>query len=241
MNSSRLPGKILMPLRGQPMLARQLQRLKGTANLDEIVVATTVDAADDPVVALARLEGVAWFRGDEHDVLHRYLGAARASRADVVVRMTADCPLIDPAVTDRVVEAVCEPGCDYASNVIRRTYPRGLDVEAFHRDVLERMARLATSSPAREHVTYFVHREHPELFLLRNVADVEDHSDLRWTVDTEADLALVRAIYELADLGGGEGGGAAPGSRLTYRELVGLVRARPDLVAMNAHIVQKAG
>ncbi|MBV9950081.1 MAG: hypothetical protein JOZ69_24790, partial [Myxococcales bacterium] len=147
-----------------------------------------------------------------------------------------DCPLLDPEVIDRVVAAATAPGCDYASNVLVRTYPRGLDVEAFAADVLERVARLATSPAAREHVTYYIHSERPDLFLLRSVTDDEDHSALRWTVDTEADLRLVRAIYELAGLGDTGGGGVAPG----YRDLVRKVRGRPELLAMNADVVQKA-
>jgi spore coat polysaccharide biosynthesis protein SpsF len=230
MTSTRLPGKVLALVCGRPMLAQQLRRLRASRNLDEIVVATTVNAIDDPVVEVASDEGVASYRGDEHDVLDRYLGAARASKAELVVRVTADCPLIDAEVTDLVVAAACEPGCDYASNVIRRTFPRGLDVEAFHVDVLERLARLAKSVPAREHVTYFLHRERPDLFLVRGVTDDEDHSDLRWTVDTDADLRLVRSVYDLAGLGE---------RQVPYRELVRLVRSHPELVAMNADVVQK--
>jgi spore coat polysaccharide biosynthesis protein SpsF len=230
MTSSRLPGKVLLSLGERPMLAQQLRRLKAARNLDELVVATTINATDDPVVQLARSEGVVWHRGDEHDVLARYLSAARASKAELIVRVTADCPLIDAEVTDLVVVAACEPACDYASNVIRRTYPRGLDVEAFHVDVLERMARMARSVPAREHVTYFLHRERPDLFVVRSVVDKEDHSDLRWTVDTEVDLALVRAIYDLAGLGQ---------RQVPYAELVRLVRSHPELVAMNSNVVQK--
>lgn len=229
MTSTRLPGKVLVDLDGRPMLAQQLRRMRQSRSLDEIVVATTVNGADDPVVELARREGARWYRGDEHDVLGRYLGAARESGAEVVVRITADCPLIDPDVVDRVIAAL-DRGCDYASNTLQRTYPQGLDVEVFHRDVLERMTRLATSPPAREHVTYFLHRERPDLFVLRNVADGEDHSDLRWTVDTDADLELARAIFEAARLAE---------RRVEYRDLVRLVRATPRLLAINAHVRQK--
>ena len=212
------------------MLSHELRRLMHCREIDELVVATTLGAVDDPVVDLARREGVGWFRGDERDVLSRYLGAARASRADLVVRITADCPLIDAVVTDLVVAAARGGHCDYASNVVRRSYPRGLDAEAFPFDVLERVARLATSVPAREHVTYFVNRERPELFILQDVMDPDDNADLRWTVDTEQDLALVRAIYELA---------ALEDRYLPYPDLVRLVRGHPELVALNAGVVQK--
>jgi spore coat polysaccharide biosynthesis protein SpsF len=230
MTSSRLPGKILSELAGRPMLAQQLRRLRRCKRLDELCIATTVNAADDPVVELARAEGVAWFRGSESDVLGRYLGAARQTRAELVVRVTSDCPLIDAETLDAVVALALDAPCDYASNTMQRTFPRGLDAEALFADVLERLGRLATSTPAREHVTWFLHRERPELFVTRQLVDTEDHSDLRWTVDTADDLALVRAIYAHAGLGDRD---------VPYRELVRLVRAEPELVAMNAHVAQR--
>jgi spore coat polysaccharide biosynthesis protein SpsF len=229
MTSTRLPGKVLADVVGRPMLARQLHRMRQARLLDDIVIATTTLPADDPVVALAEAEGARWFRGDEQDVLGRYLGAAREADAAVIVRLTADCPLLDPEVMDRVVGAL-DPGTDYASNTLQRTYPRGLDIEVLHRDVLERLERAATSRPAREHVTWFLHRERPELFVLRSVTAEVDDSDLRWTVDTEADLELVRALYRAADVQDG---------RVGYRALVERVRRDPGLRAINAGIEQK--
>jgi spore coat polysaccharide biosynthesis protein SpsF len=202
MTSTRLPGKVLMDLAGRPMLAQQLRRIERCRSLDDIVIATTTNSTDDAVVALARAAGVRWFRGSEVDVLGRYAGAAREAGADVVVRLTADCPLIDAAVTDRVVDALTgspEP-VDYASNVVRRTYPQGLDTEALWRDTLDRVDRHAQSaSSAREHVTSYIYAERPDLFVLRSVTDDTDASDLRWTVDVTADLERVRRLY--ADLG----------------------------------------
>ncbi|MGQ0612335.1 MAG: cytidylyltransferase domain-containing protein [Planctomycetaceae bacterium] len=226
--SSRLPGKILLDLAGRPMLAQQLRRLRRCRTLDEIVVATSDLKRDDLVVALARAEGVRWYRGDEGDVLGRFLGAAREARADLVVRSTADCPLIDPEVADRVVEALA-PGAgagtgaerwDYAANVLRRTYPRGLDTEALFRDVLERLARLARAPGDREHVTLYLRATRPDLFLAHSVEDAEDNSDLRWTVDTEADLAFARAAYESCGLAEE----VAP-----YRRILAWVRSHPSL------------
>lgn len=234
MTSTRLPGKVLADLAGRPMLGQELARLKRCRRAEEIVVATTTNATDDPVVALAEREGVRWFRGDEHDVLSRYLGAARAARAEVVVRVTADCPLIEPTLVDEVVAALTGDGparepADYASNIQRRTFPRGLDTEALYMDVLERVGRLGRTREAREHVTFFIHREHPELFLLRSVTGIEDHSDLRWTVDEPADLELVRRIYEIGGLGERE---------VAFGELVSLVRSHPELARLNAHVQQ---
>ncbi|MGE0395421.1 MAG: NTP transferase domain-containing protein [Kofleriaceae bacterium] len=230
MTSERLPGKILLDVAGTPMLARQLRRLRRSVQLDAIVIATTTNATDDPVVTLASQESVEVFRGDEHDVLGRYLGAARAHDAGLIVRVTGDCPLIDPTVVDSVVEMATSSSdrCDYASNTIRRSFPRGLDVEALHRDVLERIGRLATSTPAREHVTYFLHRERPELFDVRQVVRSTDASDLRWTVDTADDLDLIRRMFEELDA-----------DTATTDELVERVRARPELSALNQHIEQK--
>ena len=232
MTSTRLPGKVLMDLAGRPLLAQQLRRLARCRLVDDVVVATTANATDDAVVALARSEGARWFRGSEGDVLARYAGAAREARADVIVRVTADCPLIDPDECDRVIAAlVSHPArADYASNVVRRTFPQGLDCEAMFADTLERVDRLARSPAVREHVTAFVWHERPELFLIESVADAEDNSDLRWTVDEAADLALVRALYEA--LGIGER--PAP-----YRELLLYARAHPHLATLNAAVVQR--
>lgn len=224
MTSSRLPGKVLMDVAGAPMLARELQRLRRAQTIDEIVVATTVNDTDDPVAGLAESEGARVFRGDEHDVLSRYAGAAAEAGADVVVRMTADCPLIDPEVVDRVVEAL-DRGTDYASNVAPRSFPRGLDCEALHRDTLERVHRLATSQPAREHVTWLINEERPELFVRRCVADDGDNSDLSWTVDHPADLELVRRLFERLGLA------ERP---LPHAEMVARVRADPELAAAAA-------
>jgi spore coat polysaccharide biosynthesis protein SpsF len=232
MTSTRLPGKILRTLAGRPMLSHQLRRLKSCRELDEIVVATTANAADDAVASLADGEGVRWFRGDERDVLSRYVGAAREAGAEVVVRVTADCPLIDAGIVDRVVQELSgrPGGCDYASDIVRRTYPRGLDVEALFSDVLYRADRLGASPAAREHVTYFIWKERPDLFVIRSVEDGEDNSDLRWTVDTEADFAMVRAVYEGLRLG------ETPAS---YREVLAYVRAHPEISSLNAAVAQK--
>jgi spore coat polysaccharide biosynthesis protein SpsF len=228
MTSTRLPGKVLLDLGGRPMLARQLDRLKLCEMLDEIVVATTTNRTDDPVIDLCRQERVRFFRGSEHDVLGRYVAAARDVGAEVVVRVTADCPLIDPEITDLVVSELVNNSatCDYVSNSTKQTFPRGLDAEAFFLDTLLRMDRLATSDAAREHVTLFLTYERPELFLCRDIVDSADHSDLRWTVDTATDMELVRTIFD--DLG-------MSSRTVLYREILDHVLAHPQLASMNAH------
>lgn len=237
MTSTRLPGKVLLDLAGRPLLAQQLHRLKRCRHADEIVVATTTQGADDPVVTLADREGVRWFRGNEADVLSRYVGAAREVKADVVVRVTADCPLIDPEESDRVIERLVdspEP-CDYTSNVHavgveHRTYPRGLDTEAMFADTIERVHRLARSAPAREHVTVYIWKERPDLFVTHLVADVEDNSDLRWTVDERADLEMMRRLYDALGVGD---------RRVGYRQVLAYVRAHPELSALNAAVAPR--
>ncbi|MCX5742129.1 MAG: glycosyltransferase family protein [Proteobacteria bacterium] len=222
MGSSRLPGKVLATIAGASMLARVVTRLRAARSIDAIVIATTTADLDDAVAREARRLGVGVFRGSETDVLARYVGAARMAKADVVVRVTSDCPLLDPHVVDAVVALLDRP-TDYASNTHVRSFPRGLDVEALHRDVLERIDRLATSPAAREHVTAFI-LEEPARFVVRQLVADRDDSDLRWTVDTDDDLAVVRALAQID----------AP-----YGLRAEVARREPALHA-NAHVVQKA-
>jgi len=229
MTSTRLPGKVMMDVAGRPMLAQQLRRLKRCALADAICVATTTNSADQPLVTLAHREQVQCFRGSEADVLGRFVGAARASAADVVVRVTADCPLVDPGIVDGVIRDLITHTneCDYASNVLHRTFPRGLDAEALFLDTLLRVDRLASSPTAREHVTTFIYAERPDLFLMRSVRDREDNSTLRWTVDTAADLSLIRALYDGMDLG----------NRLaSYQEILAYVKDHPEVSQLNVGI-----
>jgi len=215
-----------MDLAGRPMLAQQLSRLKKCQLADDIIVATTKSAEDRPIVGLARQECVGCFRGSEQDVLSRYVGAAMNSHADVVVRITADCPLVDPEITDKVISELIDhrTDCDYASNVLRRTFPRGLDVEAMFIDTLRRMDRLSQSKPAREHVTIFLRSERPDLFITRSVEDQENNANLRWTVDTEQDLKFVRLLYESLSLQDG---------LVPYADLLSFVRSRHNLIHLD--------
>lgn len=229
MGSSRLPGKVLELLAGESMLARVVARLRAATTIDDVVIATTTAPGDDAVVREAERVEAGVFRGSETDVLARYAGAATAARADVVVRVTSDCPLLDPTVVDRVV-TMLGTGADYASNTHTRSYPRGLDVEALHADVLARIHRMARSPSAREHVTAYV-IERSSWFAVRQVHADRDDSDLRWTVDTEEDLALVRALYARCEL--------ATVIR-PYQAVVALVRSAPELAVINAHVAQKS-
>lgn len=229
MGSTRLPGKVMHDLCGDTMLARCIQRLRAASSLSHVVIATTTCSEDDVLVREVQRLGVQVHRGSSHDVLDRYVGAARASSAEAIVRVTSDCPMIDPDVVDRVVTKL-SGAIDYASNTHDiQTFPRGLDCEVMHRDTLERMGRMATSKAAREHVTVFV-RERPELFCTDQLISETNDSDLRWTVDTDADIALVRTLFERFSLAT---------RAVDYRDIVRAVRAEPALRAFNAHIAQK--
>jgi spore coat polysaccharide biosynthesis protein SpsF len=214
--SSRFPRKVLADLAGEPVLVWVLRRALASA-VDDVVVATTVNGADDPVVAVADREGARWYRGDEHDVLGRYVRAAQEAGADAVVRLTADCPMLDAAVIDMVIDALGEePAVDYAANVIERTFPQGLDAEALTFDALLRADRMGTSSEAREHVTWFIREERPDLFELRSVTADTDDSDLQWSIDRPDDLEQVRALFAALDLA------SRP---LPYRDIVAYIRS----------------
>lgn len=226
MGSTRLPGKVLRPLAGEPMLARCVGRLLHARTLDKVVVATTTGPEDDVIVDECRARGWAWFRGDCDDVLDRYYRAARQYYADVVVRVTSDCPLLSPRLVDRVVGALGE--ADLASNVIPcHTWPRGLDAEAVRMDALERAWREDRDPATREHVTLYIKR-HPEAFRLVGVNNDEDLSEMRWTVDTPEDYAFATRVYEHFSHDG-----------FSWREVLALVRAHPEIAALNRHVTQK--
>ena len=221
-----------MDVEGRPLLERELERLQRCTLADEVMLAVTTNPDDDPLVELARRLGLRCFRGSEHDVLSRYAGAAREAQAELVVRVTSDCPLIDPEETDAVIAALQErrTTTDYASNRLEPHLPRGLDTEVLWRDVLERMDRLATSKPSREHVTWFCYAERADLFTLHSVKRPVDAHDLRWTVDTADDLAMVRRLY--VDLGLAE-------RHVPLADVIAHVRAHPEIAAINGHVEQK--
>jgi spore coat polysaccharide biosynthesis protein SpsF len=224
LGSTRLPRKVLEPIAGRSMLDWVVSRARAVERVTQVVVATT--AADHEIAAQSERLGVECVRGSEHDVLDRYAQAARASSADVVVRITADCPLLDPDVSSLVVRRFLSEQPDYASNGLVGSFPRGLDTEVFTREALEIAQREATRPYEREHVTPFLWQQ-PDRFRLLSIADTADHSDLRLTVDTADDLALVRAIHERL--------GAAP----SYPEILALFAREPALARINAHVEQK--
>lgn len=230
MGSTRLPGKILRPLAGEPMLARVVERVNRARKINEVVVATTTEPADEPVARLCAERGWACSRGSETDVLDRYVQAARTFSADAIVRITADCPVIDPGLLDDAVGRFLaqQPELDYLANFLpQRTFPRGLDTEVVRRDALERCHAEARDPASREHVTAFLY-QHPEQFRLAGMTCDQDYSGHRWTVDTPEDLALIERIY--AHFGDGD---------FTWREALALVEQHPEWSELNRQIVQK--
>lgn len=197
MGSTRLPGKVLKDLLGKPMIWHQLERLKRVSCIDSLVVATSNHERDNAIASeIKKMQGIGLFRGDEFDVLSRYTLASRENQADAIIRVTADCPLIDPGVVEKVLKAYQKESkfVDYASNVIERTYPKGLDTEIFSRAALETTFNDARNSEEREHVTLHIYRN-PQKFRLLSVTQERDLSGLRLTVDTPEDFELVRRVY----------------------------------------------
>lgn len=196
MSSTRLPGKVLKPLLGEPMLARQIERVRRARGIDKLVVATSDDASDDPIESLCGALGVGVYRGSLTDVLGRYRGAAmRFGPADHIVRLTGDCPLADWEVIDAVLDRHLAEAADYTSNCLKLTFPKGLDVEVFKAAHLETAFHEARDPYEREHVTPFFYR-HPDRFRLSNLECDPPLGDLRWTVDTPEDFAFVERVYE---------------------------------------------
>lgn len=229
MTSTRLPGKVLLPLAGEPMLTRLIERLRRVRRADGIVVATTTNTSDDPIAMLCEQLGVPCHRGSEHDVLSRYADAARLHGADVVVRITSDCPLIDPALIDQTIAAYDEGGSDYVSNMLPPTWPYGMAVEVFSAAALAQAHAEATQAAEREHVTPFLYW-HPERYRLRNVASPVDLSQHRWTVDTPEDYALVGRLFDHL---------MPTHPHFTQADVLALLDQHPDWIAINQHIQQK--
>ena len=196
--SSRLPGKVLMPLLGLPSIVFMVHRVRQSRRLDHVVVATSTEGSDDALAAVLADAGIDCFRGSLHDVLDRFVGAARGARADHVVRLTGDCPLTDFDLIDKALELLATQPVDYVSNVDPPTYPDGLDVEAFTCDALVTAHREARETAQREHVTPFI-RERKDRFRSLCWRGMSDLSALRWTVDHQDDLDHVRSLLGRLD------------------------------------------
>lgn len=225
MSSRRLPGKVLSPILGKPMIVRQLERIC-RSRAERVVVATSEDETDDAVADIVEQAGHTCYRGSLADVLDRMYRAALSSDAGHVVRLTADCPVIDHRVIDTVIDAHLRDRNDYTSNTLTRSYPDGEDVEVLTMDALHRAWQGAERREDREHVTPFIYT-HPELFKLGSVEARDNLAHLRWTVDYPEDLAVVRTIFERL---------YETSPEFSLEDILELFDRSPELEAMNAAV-----
>lgn len=231
MTSTRLPGKVLKEVCGKRLLEHHIERLQRCKLADEVIVATTTNRSDDPIVALCDSLGIAVFRGSEEDVLARYFGAAQNSGADVVVRVTSDCPLIDPGVVDEIIHtyATNYNDFDYVSNTLERTFPRGMDAEIFSFRALDAANSQAVDMSDREHVTPFIWRQ-PDRFRIHSFVQDKNESQFRLTVDTPEDFELIQwIINQLYPL--------IP--NFSLGDIIKLLQDYPKMAQINAHVEQK--
>lgn len=229
MGSTRLPGKVLKPIGGKPMIELLLARLARSRKISQIVVATSVDPRNQPLVNCVRSLGYACEQGSENDVLDRYVQAARKHGAQVVVRITGDCPLVDPDLVDEVIHLHETSRADYVSNATPPTFPDGLDIEVFRMSALETAATQATATPHREHVTPYIRES--DLFIQDTLRNSEDLSALRWTVDELADYQVVKAVFDHF----------SPDIHFTWQQVLELQRRQPELFAANHQIIRNEG
>ena len=232
MGSTRLPGKIMKEVLSKPLLEYQIERVRRSKLINQIVIATTKKETEQPIIDLCKRLSVDYYRGSEDDVLMRYFEAAKKYDAELVVRITSDCPLIDPHIIDEVITKYLSNNCgyDYVSNTIERTYPRGLDVEVFSIKALEQSNNEATAPEDREHVTPYIYH-HPEKFKIGCVKHSIDLSSLRLTVDTEEDLALItrliKVLYEMNK------------KCFILEDILQILQDKPEWILINSHIKQK--
>lgn len=229
LGSTRLPGKVLKSLCGKPILWHVWNRLTYSKNVDEIIIATTDQSEDDLIESFCRENSIPFFRGSTNDVLNRYYETAKNFRASTIIRVTSDCPLIDPIIIDQIITSYRNEKADYMSNVLIRSFPRGLDVEIFSFELLERADKEAALEYEREHVTPFIYNK-PELFALKNFVNSEDLSFHRWTVDTEDDFRLIEIIYK-----------SLYGKKEIFLmdDILNLFKENPDLLKINKQVEQK--
>lgn len=231
MTSTRLPGKVLKQVLGKTLLEYLMERLRRVTLADATVIATTTNDSDLPIVRLCQRLNVPVTRGSEHDVLARYFEAAKLHNADVIVRVTSDCPLIDPQVIDAVIRFYLDHRSeyDYVSNSLTQSFPYGMAAEVFSFDVLAQASREAVAEPEREHVSPFIYTR-PERYRIGQVVQSENHSHHRWTVDTPEDFDLVRCITEAL---------YPTKPEFDTQDILALLKRHPDWVEINVHVQQK--
>jgi spore coat polysaccharide biosynthesis protein SpsF len=230
-SSSRFPGKVMMPILGEPMLLRQIERVRNSKKIDQILIATSTEPSDDLIENLCQSHKINCFRGSLNDVLDRYYCAAKFYGADQVVRLTGDCPLIDPQIIDQTINHHSKGNYDYTSNAIEPTFPDGLDVEVMTFTCLEEAWKDATIPSHREHVTRFFYTQ-PNKFKLGLVKSDIDFSHFRWTVDEPIDLELVNDIYQSLYF---------KNSMFTFSDVLEYLEKNPELQKINLNIPRNAG
>ncbi len=231
MGSTRLPGKVLADICGQPLLRRLIQRVVAVPQIDDVVVATTTESTDDVLSNWCIENSISVFRGSPDDVLDRFWQCAQRHKSEFIVRVTADDPLKDSEIIGKALE-LCNstPEVDYASNTLEPTYPEGLDIEVMRYRALERAANEARLPSEREHVTPYIWK-HPDIFVLRNFGMQPDLSNWRWTVDKPADLELVRRIYaQFSDQ-----------PLVSYRDVIAWLNDHPEILAINSGTIRHEG
>ncbi|NJM65409.1 MAG: acylneuraminate cytidylyltransferase [Acaryochloris sp. RU_4_1] len=231
MTSTRLPGKVLKQVLGKTLLEYQIERLRRVKLVDQIVVATTTNDTDQPIIDLCNRLSISYYRGSEDDVLARYHGAAIAYQADVGVRVTSDCPLIDPKVIDHVIQFYIDayPKYDYVSNCLERTYPRGMDTEVFAFSALDQAFHQAKAQSDREHVTPFIYRR-PDRYHLGKVTYYRRIKNHRWTVDMPEDFELIKKIIESL---------YPKNPEFSLEDCLELLSQHPEWILINKNVDQK--
>ncbi|WP_042239021.1 glycosyltransferase family protein [Neochlamydia sp. S13] len=231
MGSTRLPGKVLQPIMQRPLLGYLIERVRRIQTMHTLIIATTTHSQDDVIASFCEKEKVNIYRGHEHNVLDRYYKTCCEYPADIIVRLTGDCPLIDPAIVDQALNLLLKKSAslDYVSNTQLRTFPRGMDVEAFNFSTLESAHHKATSKFDLEHVTPFIYK-HPDLFHLANFVHMRSAANYRLTVDTPEDFLLVSKIFETI----------YPTNRnFTLADILNVFKTHPQWKKINAHVKQK--
>jgi spore coat polysaccharide biosynthesis protein SpsF (cytidylyltransferase family) len=229
--STRLPGKVLLPLAGPTVLEHVVRRVRRARAVDGVVVATSIKPEDLKIAMFCAKKGISLYLGSEEDVLDRYYQAARLYGADIVVRITADCPLIDPGIIGRMIAEHRAGGSDYTSNTLAESFPDGEDVEVFTFAALERAWKEAALGSEREHVTPYI-RNHPEIFRLKNVAHPDNLAHMRWTLDRLDDYLFLKKVY---------GALYRRNTLFGIKDILVYLKKHPEVGRINSHIERNEG
>ncbi len=232
MTSTRLPGKVLMNLAGRPALERMIERVRRSKYLDEIVVATTINKADEPIVKLANRIDLKYFRGSEMDVLARVVGAAQSVKADLIVELTGDCPLMDWRLVDRGIKEFFRHPCDCAANIVMRSFPDGFDVQVYPAKLLAQVAKLTDDPLDREHVSRYIYQNEDKKYKIRHWLSSKKYfwPQLRITLDEKDDYILINRIFEAL---------LNKKQDFSYIDVINFLRNNPDLLKINQHVKAK--